>query len=224
MEGTDADTLLCNGKVGMTRHAISRRRIVGLVLLGSAGRALPARAERPPDILAPIQQLVSGLLQIMRAGRATPAEERFGMLSDVIDRVFNLPTILRQSIGPIWQSLTTAQQNSLLDVFRRYTIASYVNSFDNYNGQRFEVLPDTRAVGNNQQIVRTRIIPQGGDTHELDYVMQPIDREWKVVDVLADGSISRVAVQRSDFRRLLSRGGPAALIAQLQRKTADLSG
>jgi phospholipid transport system substrate-binding protein len=224
MEGTAADTLLCNGKLGMTRHGISRRRIVGLVLLGGAGRALPARAENPPDALTPVKQLVGALLQIMRAGRATPAEERSHMLSDVIDRVFDLPTILRQSVGPIWQSLTAAQRNRLLEVFRRYTIASYVNSFDNYDGQRFEVLQDTRGVGNGRQFVRTRIISPDGETHELDYVMQPNKREWKVVDVLADGSISRVAVQRSDFRRLLSRGGPAALIAQLQRKTADLSG
>jgi phospholipid transport system substrate-binding protein len=44
------------------------------------------------------------------------------------------------------------------------------------------------------------------------------------VDVLAGGSISRVAVQRSDVRRLLESGGGDALLASLQRKTADLSG
>ena len=47
---------------------------------------------------------------------------------------------------------------------------------------------------------------------------------WKAVDVLADGSISRVAVQRSDFRRLVSRGGAQALIESLNQKTTDLSG
>jgi phospholipid transport system substrate-binding protein len=47
---------------------------------------------------------------------------------------------------------------------------------------------------------------------------------WKVVDVLADGSISQVAVQRSDFRRLVSRGGAQALIQSLNQKTNDLSG
>jgi phospholipid transport system substrate-binding protein len=42
--------------------------------------------------------------------------------------------------------------------------------------------------------------------------------------VLADGAISRVAVQRSDFRSLLMRGGAPALAASLQQKTADLGG
>jgi phospholipid transport system substrate-binding protein len=47
---------------------------------------------------------------------------------------------------------------------------------------------------------------------------------WKVVDVLTAGSISRVAMQRSDFRRILSNGGGDALLESLQRKTSDLSG
>ena len=46
---------------------------------------------------------------------------------------------------------------------------------------------------------------------------------WKAVDVLADGSISRVAVQRSDFGSLLTRGGAPALETSLQQKTQTLS-
>jgi phospholipid transport system substrate-binding protein len=47
---------------------------------------------------------------------------------------------------------------------------------------------------------------------------------WKVVDVLLDGTISRVAVQRSDFRGVLAHGGAPALIASLERKVVDLAG
>jgi len=42
--------------------------------------------------------------------------------------------------------------------------------------------------------------------------------------VLLDGSISRVAVQRSDFRSLLGSGHAGALIRSLQDKVAQLSG
>jgi phospholipid transport system substrate-binding protein len=44
------------------------------------------------------------------------------------------------------------------------------------------------------------------------------------VDVLADGAISRVAVQRSDFRQLIKQGGAAALAKSLESKSVDLSG
>ena len=111
-----------------------------------------------------------------------------------------------------------------MQAFRRYTVASYVNSFDAYKGQRFEVKPDTRPVGNGEQVVQTRIVPKTGDGHELDYVMRQGSEGWRVVDVLADGSVSRVAVQRSDFRRLLTRGGRQALARACAPRPADLSG
>ena len=47
---------------------------------------------------------------------------------------------------------------------------------------------------------------------------------WKAVDVLLDGTISRVAVQRSDFRSLLGTGDAGALIASLERKAMDFAG
>ena len=116
-----------------------------------------------------------------------------------------------------------ADQNTLLTAFRRYTIANYVNSFDNYTGQRFDVQPETRALPNGEQVVQTKIISSSGESHKLDYVMRQQGAGWKAVDVLADGSISRVAVQRSDFRRLMSGGGARALIESLNQKTRDLS-
>jgi phospholipid transport system substrate-binding protein len=63
-----------------------------------------------------------------------------------------------------------------------------------------------------------------GSSVGLDYVMHRGPAGWQAVDVLTDGSISRVAVQRSDFRELLNSGGAPALVAGLQHKVANLSG
>ena len=206
----------------MTRYQISRRATLGTVLLCAV--APRARAAVDPAVVAPAQQLIAGLLLIMKAGRTTPFSQRAEMLGPVVDATFDLPTVLHESIGTAWTALPEDQRAALEAAFRRYTIASYVNSFDAFDGQRFETLPEVRAVGNGEQVVQTRIVPRTGDGHELDYVMRQRPDGWRVVDVLADGAVSRVAVQRSDFRRLLSRGGAPALLAQLQQKTVDLSG
>ena len=186
------------------------------------GSTLYLQAVGQSDVIAPVQTLVNGLESVMKAGRGTPFQQRFAMLGPVIDRTFDLPGILRESVGPSWASLPADQQAMLVDAFRRYTVASYVNSFDNFDGQRFDIGADTRAVG-NERVVQTKIVPKNGETHELDYVMRQLDGGWRVVDVLADGSISRVAVQRSDFRRLIARGGAPALADSLRTKSADLS-
>jgi len=208
----------------MTRTAIHRRMLLGTTLLAVAGLPLRARAVDASAVVAPIQQLCNGLLAIMHAGRGVPFMQRFNQLAPTVQNAFDLDAILQMSVGPGWPTLPPDQKAMLQEAFRRYTIASYVSNFDEYSGQRFEIAPETRGVGNGEQVVDTRLIPDRGEVHVLDYVMRGQPQGWRAVDVLLDGTISRVAVQRSDFRDLLANGGAEALLKSLQRKTADLSG
>ena len=199
-----------------------RRRAVLLALAGGlaargARAATGAAAEGPA---APVAELDDALLHIMRLGRGAAFAERAAVLRPVVEKAFDLPEILRVSVGPSWASIAPGEQAKLLDVFVRYTVASYVANFDSYNGQRFDIAPQTRTVGRDQ-VVETNLVPTAGDATRIDYVMRRGAAGWKAVDVLVDGSISRVAVQRSDFRSLL-RGGPEKLIASLERKVANL--
>ena len=200
-----------------------RRALLALALLAApavlAGRARALAQGSGPA--APIQRLDDALLQIMRMGRSASFAQRSAVLTPVVQQVFDLPQILQVSVGLRWPSFPPAEQAKLLDVFTRYTVASYVANFDSYDGQHFEILPQTRAVGADR-VVATQLVPRSGDPTRLDYQMRHGAAGWRVVDVLLDGSISRVAVQRSDFRSLIGSGGPERLIASLQRKVANL--
>lgn len=208
----------------MTRFVIDRRRLLWLAsAAGMAAMPLYAVAAASP-VVAPIQRLCDALVAVMKMGATTPFPQRLNSLAPAIEQAFDLQQILQSSVGLGWGALPPDQQRALETAFRSYTIASYVNSFDSFSGQRFEVSPDTRSLAGGEQVVETRIIPQSGESHALNYVMHQTPDGWKAVDVLEDGTISRVAVQRSDFRRLLLSGGATALVASLQRKTAELSG
>ncbi len=202
---------------------LGRRATLGYALLVGLGPAMVLPVQADQSVIGPIQRLNDALLQIMRKGRSTPFNERFQMLAPVIDQTFDVQAILEESVGPTWPTLAADQQAELLGAFRRYMTASYVNSFDEFSGQRFDVSSSPRPLPNGELIVDTRIVPSSGTAHPLDYVMRKVGGDWRAVDILADGSISRVAVQRSDFRRLLSRGGPSALVESLKSKSADLS-
>jgi phospholipid transport system substrate-binding protein len=183
--------------------------------------AVPPYAHADSAAIAPVRQLIDGLVRVMKAGRTTPFSQRFDMLAPVIDQTFDLTTILKASVGATWDTLPHDQQATLLKAFRRYTIASYVNGFDEDN-EHFVINPEPRIDG-DEQIVRIRIIPGSGEEHKLDHVMQRGAAGWRVVDILADGAISRVAVQRSDFRQLMRQGGASALAQSLETKSTDLS-
>jgi phospholipid transport system substrate-binding protein len=194
--------------------------------LAVAGLLTPlagAHADPADAIRTPISDLYAALEAQMRAGPAQPFRQRFHTLAPVIERVFDLDAILRASVGLRWSSLDAHARSALTEAFRRFTIASYVASFDKSDHEKFDILPELRESAGNQ-IVQTRIIDAKGEAVRLDYVMRTEGTTWRVIDVLLDGTISRVAVQRSDFRGLLADGDASALVASLEQKIADLSG
>jgi len=209
----------------LRRGSSMQRRgfLLRLVVVSIAAALGLGRAADASPVTAPIEQLQATLLGIMKAGKSTPFRQRFDALAPVIDRTFDLDSILRISVGPRWAELPPQQQSALSAAFRRYTIANYVSNFDNFTGQRFDILPTVVAAGSDQ-VVQTRIVPASGEAHTLNYVMRQVGGGWRAIDILADGSISRVAVQRSEMRSVLASGGGAALLARLQQKTAEMSG
>jgi phospholipid transport system substrate-binding protein len=205
---------------------IGRRSLLGLATAAfvvEISRS-PASAETPNDTgsTGPIQRLNAALLATMKAGRSTSFEQRFTSLAPVVEQTFDLDAVLAASIGLGWPALPNDQKAQLRAAFRRYTVASYVASFDNFTGQTFQVSPTVREVGNGDVVVQSKIVSPDGSVTPLDYVMRDGQSGWRAVDVLAGGSISRVAVQRSDFRSVLQSGGVPALMAALQHKVANL--
>ena len=202
--------------IGLTRRGFLASAGAAVVIVGHS-----ARAESDAALDKPLRDLYTALEAAMKAGHTTPFPQRFDALAPVVDQVFDLDTVLKVSVGLRWDSMDEATRMHLSKVFRRFTIATYVANFDKYDGEKFQVLPGSRDSGSDR-IVATELIT-GGQHIRLDYVMRDANGTWRAVDVLLDGSISRVAVQRSDFRKILASGDANALIASLKRKIADLS-
>jgi phospholipid transport system substrate-binding protein len=197
-----------------------RRRDM-LILMSAAVLARPAslraQASGPK---APILELNAALLQIMKAGsNHVPFDQRAQILLPAVQRAFNLRQLLQSSVGFKWRNIPPATQTELLSVFTDYTVDNYVANFDSYNGQRIEVMPQTRTVGPDT-IVSSQIVSTSGDTNTIDYVMRTYPQGWQAVDVLFN-HISRVATQRSDFSSLVGSDG-SRLLASLRRKVAEL--
>jgi phospholipid transport system substrate-binding protein len=200
----------------------SRRQLLALSLpLVLFARSKAADAAADPATL-PITQFYGVLLQAMKAGRGTPFPQRYQLLAPAVDAAFDLAGVLRISVGAFWSTLPPAQQQALFQVFRTYTVANYVANFHSYKSRVIVVQPTTRAVG-QQSVVTTTITKPGGDPLRIDYVMRDETAGWKAVDVLLDGTISRVAVQRSDFASLVSSGDASRLISSLKSKVSTLS-
>jgi len=200
--------------IGSTRRALLRGAWVGLVFGWTSRFAAHAQTAGP---IAPIEQLQQALLTVMRQGKATPFAQRATELTPVIERVFDLPAILRVSVGPAWAGLRPEEQRRLLDAFRQYTVATYVQAFDHYDGQRFVVSPQTRALSGGAQVVHTEIVPPRGEPHTIDPVMRRApDAPWQATARPAAAPSRRQAVLPTDRPPSPARGGTGRTAATPQ--------
>ena len=194
---------------------------------GLAAGGLANAADLPPEA-APVAALEGALTATMKAGSANASfMSRYSALDDVVKRVFNLPIILQNSVGFLWPTIPPAQQEQLLSLFEEFTVASYINAFGVYTGEQFQLLPAERAIG-AKKIVESQIVPGDGSAPtRLDYVMTDNPAGggagWQVADVLLNGTISKVAIQSSDFASLVTSGDASELILALKSKIAGLS-
>jgi phospholipid transport system substrate-binding protein len=103
----------------------------------------------------------------------------------------------------------------------KLTVANYASGFDEFDGQRFEFIGEESSL-RDTQIIKTRLIKGDGEVIQLDYRLRPIGSGWQIIDVFLDGTISELALRRSQYAGLVRREGFAALIDALDEKIASL--
>ncbi len=211
----------------MDRRAILTASVAGLGLVGLttpvAGWAASGVAG-DQAVIAPVTRLNAALIALMQQGsKHASFKQRYDTLMPVVTKTYDLNLILSNSVGLLWPQVPKAQQATLQRLFAAYTVATYVKSFDGYNGQRFTVSKRVKVSG-PRRVVTTHLVPKSGQPIALDYVLTPTDGTWRITDVLFEGTISKVAVQRSDFSGLVAPGSATKLIAALRKKLDTLSG
>lgn len=194
------------------------------LLPAPAARAQAAPAATASAITAPVSALYAALSRIQAPNSGSFAQ-RTQILGPVVDKVYDLETVLRASVGLRYASFSDADKQRLRDVFRQFTVARYVSSFKPGGDARFTIDPTPRpAPVGTDQIVTTHIgSTDDTDGTEIDYVLRSSPQGWRIVEVLLKGSISQVAAQRSDFSGALASGNVQNLIALLQKKVQAFS-
>jgi phospholipid transport system substrate-binding protein len=188
---------------------------VALTLL--AGR-VPAAT---PDAIDVVRGFYAALLQTMQQGSALGVGGRYEHLAPVVDNTFDLGLMTRLSVGSGWDSATPAQQQRVTEAFGRYIAATYADRFDRYSGERFDVAGEKDFAGG--LIVQTRIVKSDGEPVAINYLMRRDGDNWHIADVYLGGTISELAVRRSEFSAILRDHGIAGLIAALNKKSDLLS-
>ena len=169
-----------------------------------------------------VQGLYDALLGTMKNGRALGQSGRFMRLEPVIRRSFDIPTMARLSVGPIWAGMSEVQRQQVIESFGRYISATYADRFDTYAGQKLQVTGEQPNAGG--VLVKSQIVKANGEPVKVDYMMRRNGEGWLISDIYLDGAISEVVTRRSEFGAIIRADGVDGLIAALNRKADMLTG
>ncbi len=202
--------------------AISRRRALAIsaAFLGLSATAR-ARAASLDPAPARIQAFYDALLAGMKQAADLGVQGRYEKLAPVVQQTFDLRTMTRVACGPSWARLPSDKQQALIAAFGRMTTANYASQFKEYSGQQFVVDPKTTP-RNADLIVYSKLVPANGEPVSFNYLMRGSGNDWKVEDVYLDGTISQLAVRRSEFTAILASDGPDGLLRKINAQSDGL--
>ena len=189
--------------------------VVGSLL--SLGPTAGATTPGPSDV---VRRFYGELLDIMQHAGTLGAKGRYQKLEPIVRASFDVPFMARLSIGPSWSRLSVEQKQRAAQAYGRYIAAVYATRFDEYSGQRFEILGEQQI--KHGTLVKTQIIKANGEPVSINYVLHDNDTAWQIRDVYLSGAISELATRRSEFSAILRSSGIDALIASLNKKADDL--
>jgi phospholipid transport system substrate-binding protein len=130
---------------------------------------------------------------------------------------FDFTRMTRLAVGRNWSQASPEQREALTKEFRTLLVRTYSASLSQYRNQKIEVKPLAAAPGDEDVVVRSAVIQEGGPPIPIDYRMEKTPQGWKVYDVVIDGA-SLVTTYRGSFNDQIQRAGIDGLLKTLQER------
>jgi len=185
--------------------------------------ATPAAPSSSPAAApsAVVERLHAGLIQSMKEADEMGFQGRFDYLRPVVEENFDLVFMGSKSVGRHWKKLSPEEQQLWLDKFTGFLAANYAGNFNAYEGESFHTLGEQPAK-RETRVVLTELRVPGKDNVILNYRLRQTSKGWKIIDIYLKGTVSELALRRSDFSSTLKEKGFPDLATAVDQKILEL--
>ena len=108
----------------------------------------------------------------------------------------------------------------MLGTFMQNSTATYADRFDQYDGERFEII-ENQPLPRGRMLVRCQFIKADKGVISFDYVLHQQNEQWRIINIVVDG-VSDLALKRAEYNAILQQEGISSLINILQDKTNQI--
>ncbi|MEQ1484061.1 ABC transporter substrate-binding protein [Methyloglobulus sp.] len=168
-----------------------------------------------------VDQFQDELIDVMKNGKKLGYSGRYDKLKDSVTNSHDLSKIARIVVGKEWEKLTETQQQQLVDVFSRLSIASYAHNFKDYSGETF-TFDTEEATTRGGVVIHSHLTIPDDKPVKFDYMLKEKGDSWRIINIIANG-VSDLALKRSEYTTILQREGFDALIAKINEKIDNYS-
>jgi len=169
-----------------------------------------------------VDRFDASLLDVLRQAEKLGYRGRLDRLTPALEEAFDLDFMAEKCLGRHWKDLGEQERAQWLRTFRRLTLANYAARSDRFSGQAFTRLGEEPGA-NGTVLVRTKVTNPAEEDIELGYRLREANGTWKIIDVYLKGTVSELALRRSEYSSVLERDGFAALVSTVDAKIADLA-
>lgn len=197
-------------------------QLVLLVLaLMFAPLAVAAQATPYQKVEAAIQQTLTTLRGEAERARAEP-EFVLAVIESEIVPLLDIEGMARLILARHWRDASAQQRQRFTDAFYTTLLNAYGVRLADYLDRDVVMVPRRSRQDERMAVVATEIVLGGGQPNlQINYRLRPVDEQWKVFDVEAEG-LSFVSNFRTQFNEQINRSGLDALIARLEAGDSEL--
>ena len=197
--------------------------LIALATPGAVAQEVAA-VESPEATSSPsatIEVFHTGLLEIMKQAKTLGFQGRIDALTPLMAETFDLDFMASKTVGRHWNKLSNEEKQRWAQTFTQFTVANYAGRFTGFTGEEFVTLGVEEAARNTRVVLTKIAIPSEEDV-QLNYRLIEEGGQWKVIDVYLNGTVSELALRRSEYSSALKREGFDQLVASVETKIQDL--
>lgn len=126
-------------------------------------------------------------------------------------------------LGRYWNRATPEEQKTYMGLFEDYIVASYVDSFSTYAGEKLKIVKTIPDDASSATVYSEIVLPDTGKTPvRVNWRIDGLNSTPKVVDVVVEG-VSMSTTLRSEFGSIIRReGGHLAGLLKVLRDKAQM--
>jgi phospholipid transport system substrate-binding protein len=173
---------------------------------------------------AAVERYHAVLLEAMKDAKALGIDGRYDLIVQPAWDTFDFSGMAARVTGKAWREAGEDERSSMAQAFGHMSVATYAKRFQGWSGQAFETL-GTEPGPKGLTLVKTQIADPGHEAVALTYVMEKdAGGGWRIIDILLKGTVSELAVKKSEYASVLKAKGLGGLAQALNSQADKLLG